>query len=189
MDEDLEPDKTQNELWERQTQHQERAAYLRRLQAGDGVVWEQFMAEWNPKLYNYVQYSVRSAEDTKDVLSETWLAIVQAIRNFDGNVAFSTFVYSIVRRKIADYWRGRQVTLEIPEWLSTTGPSDFSMAFYEALGPLSEAERQALMLRYHVGLSVTEVATALDRSYKATESLLSRARQQFQATFMESVKP
>ncbi|CAN5708914.1 N/A [soil metagenome] len=186
MDEYLELAKPQGE---QPRLSDERTAYLSRLQAGDEAVWKQFISEWNLKLYNYVQYSLRSAEDTEDVLNETWLALVQAIQHFDGNVTLSTFVYSIVRHKIADYWRARQVTLELPEWLSIAGPNDTGMAFYEALAKLPEPDRQALMLRYHVGLSVTEVAGALGRSYKATESLLSRARHQFQIAFLESVEP
>ena len=178
----------QNERWERQDQSDERATYLRSLQAGDTAVWEQFIGEWSPRLYNYVKYSLRSVEDTEDVLSETWLAIVQAIANFDGNVNLSTFVYSIARHKIADYWRGRQVTFELPEWLPMAGPNDTGIAFYEVLATLPESARQALMLRYHVGLSVTEIAEVLGRSYKATESLLSRVRHQFQTAFLGNAK-
>jgi RNA polymerase sigma factor (sigma-70 family) len=48
----------------------------------------------------------------------------------------------------------------------------------DALDALPEQLRQALLLRYHVGLSVSEVAEVMDRSYKGAESLLSRARTQ-----------
>ena len=41
--------------------------------------------------------------------------------------------------------------------------------------------RQALLLRYREGMNVNEVAQILGRSYKATESLLTRGRALFRA--------
>ncbi len=182
------PAKTQNERWERQEQSRESATYLRCLQAGDDAAWEQFMAEWSPRLYSYVRYNLRGADEAEDVLSDTLLAVVQAIGSFDGNVTLSTFIYSIACRKIADYWRGRHVTSELPAWLSTADPSDARIALYEVLATLSADAQQALLLRYQVGLSVTEIAEVLGRSYKATESLLSRGRHQFQTAFLGSTE-
>ena len=60
--------------------------------------------------------------------------------------------------------------------LFQSAPSGFSLEFREALASLPENTRQALLLRYREGFSVGEVAQILGRSYKATESLLSRAR-------------
>jgi DNA-directed RNA polymerase specialized sigma24 family protein len=51
---------------------------------------------------------------------------------------------------------------------------------------LPELSKQALILRYHVGLSVGEIAQVIDRSYKGTESLLSRARQQLRDAMTEA---
>ncbi len=178
------PAKIQDERWEQREPSSEQADYLRHLQAGDDAAWQQFMAEWGPKLYHYVSYNLRGADEAQDVLNETLLAVVQAIRNFDGKAALSTFIYSIAYHKIADYWRMRQVTTELPEWLSTAGPNHTSIQFYEALAELSEEGQQVLMLRYHVGLSVSEIAKILNRSYKATESLLSRVRRQFEIAFL-----
>ena len=177
------PVKAQEEPCEEQGQRHT-VDYLERLQAGDNAAWELFMAEWSQRLYNYVSYNLRGADEAEDVLSETLLAVVQAIRSFDGNVNLSTFVYSIAYRKVADYWRARQVTSELPEWLSTAGPNDTSIELYEALAELPEQAQQVLLLRYHVGLSVAEIAVVLGRSYKATESLLSRVRRQFESLFL-----
>ena len=86
------------------------AGYLRRLQQGDEVAWVQFVDEWSPRLYSYVKYNLRGADDTEDVLSEILVAVVQAVRTFDGNVTLATFIYSIAYRKVADYWRRFRVT-------------------------------------------------------------------------------
>lgn len=160
------------------------AAFLQKLQAGDQLAWSTLVEEWGPRLYNYLVYNTRSEDDAQDVLSETMMGLVQSIRTFDGNVTLATFIYSIAYRKVADYWRRSQQTVELPASLSVAGPSLTRIELAEALDELPELAQQVLLLRYHVGLSVAEIAEILGRSYKATESLLSRVRSQFQHAFV-----
>jgi RNA polymerase sigma-70 factor (ECF subfamily) len=162
--------------------------FLRRLQEGDEAAWVQFMDEWNPRLYSYVKYNLRGADEAEDVLSDILVAVVQAVRTFDGKVTLATFIYSIAYRKVADYWRRLRVTQELTEWIATDAPSQTSLEVYEALAELPELSQQALLLRYYVGLSVSEIAEILGRSYKATESLLSRVRRQFEVAFLRSAE-
>jgi RNA polymerase sigma-70 factor, ECF subfamily len=162
--------------------------FLRRLQEGDEAAWGQFMDEWNPRLYSYLRYNLRDASEVEDLLSETLLAVVQAIRTFDGKVTLATFIYAIAYRKVADYWRRLRVTQELTEWIATDAPDHARIEVFEALAELPEQSQQALLLRYYVGLSVGEIAEVLGRSYKATESLLSRVRRQFEIAFMNSAE-
>lgn len=54
-----------------------------------------------------------------------------------------------------------------------------------ALESLSERHRAVLVLRYLDDMSVTEVSEVLDLTYKATESLLTRARHAFAGAYEE----
>ena len=154
--------------------------FLRRLQNGDNLAWEQLLDEWQGPLFQYLCYSLPSTEAAQDVLSDTLEALVKAFLRFDGKAAISTFMYSIASRKIADYYRKRKKTTEIPETISTRAPSSDSMVFRDVLENIQPQYREALLLRYHMGLSVSEVAQVIGRSYKATESLLSRGRKQLE---------
>jgi RNA polymerase sigma-70 factor (ECF subfamily) len=58
------------------------------------------------------------------------------------------------------------------------GPSDLGMELQEALDSLPEIYREALLLRYYFGFGVDEIAVIIGRTYKATESVLSRGRRQ-----------
>jgi RNA polymerase sigma factor (sigma-70 family) len=49
----------------------------------------------------------------------------------------------------------------------------------QVLGQLPSEYRAALVARYGEGRSVEEIAQLLDKSYKAAESTLSRAREAF----------
>jgi RNA polymerase sigma-70 factor (ECF subfamily) len=112
----------------------------------------------------------------EDVLSETMLAAVRSIPTFDGNVTLTTYLFALANRKIADFWRRQQTTTELPETLMDAGLNSESMEFQEVLQRLRPNYLQVLLMRYHVGLGVDEIAKVLGVSYKSTESLLSRAR-------------
>jgi RNA polymerase sigma-70 factor (ECF subfamily) len=140
------------------------------------MTWAEFVTAWSPRLFAYLRYSLPTREDAEDVLSETMVASVEAIKNFDGKSQLSTWLYAIARRKVADYWRKAGRNTEELSDLFQAAPTGFSLEFREAMSSLPENTRQALLLRYREGFSVSEVAQILGRSYKATESLLSRAR-------------
>lgn len=160
------------------------AILLQRLQRGDNDAWSTVIREYSPRLYGYLRQNLPTAEDAEDVLSETLAAAVRAVRSFDGRAALSTFLYAIAYRKVADFWRRSTVTLSLdnqPEGheVARHDPDvQERLEFESAINSLPEMSRQVLLLRYHVGLGVDEIAEVLDRSYKGTESLLSRARAQ-----------
>ncbi len=162
--------------------------FLRRLQEWDNAAWQQFTDEWNSKLYSYLKYNLRDDSEVDDVLMEIMSSLIQAVRTFDGKVSLSTFVYSIAYRKVADYWRRLRSDAELMEWMAAGEIDHTRIEVYEALAELPEQSQQALLLRYHVGLSVSEIAEVLGRSYKGTESLLSRVRRQFETAFMNGAE-
>jgi RNA polymerase sigma factor (sigma-70 family) len=152
--------------------------FLRQLQSGDEQAWAQFLAEWQQPLFRYLTYTLQDPDHAADVLSETLVAFVQAVQNFDGQVALSTFLYRIAANKRADFWRRRRPVSALDMDLPVAGPSLLRIEIEDALLALPTATRDAILLRYYVGLNVTEIAAVLGRSYKATESLLSRGRHQ-----------
>ncbi len=160
------------------------AELLKSLQGGDNSAWTAVTRDYSPRLYAYLRQNLPTAADAEDVLGETMAAAVRAVGSFDGRAALSTFLYSIAFRKVADFWRRNQnhSSLDLPH--SDDGPEPGAddpdvgdrLDFEEALNSVPELSRQVLLLRYHVGLGVPEIAEVIGRSYKGTESLLSRAR-------------
>lgn len=163
------------------------AELLQRLQAGDQAAWVELIQGMRPRLLGYLRHNVPTQEDAEDVLGETLIAVVRALKDFDGKATLATFIFSLAYRKIADFWRKRQDTVALVErQRSPLGVSSRAIEFAEVLDQLPELSKQVLILRYHVGLSVGEIAQVVDRSYKGTESLLSRARQQLRDVLDET---
>ncbi len=146
-----------------------------RLQSNDPDAWETLVNDWSPRLFGYLRRHVPTKEDAQDLLSETFAAAVKSIGNFDGNVAFSTWLYALAHNKIVDFWRRTKIESELPATL-TVADDEISLDFKEAFKRLPDLARTVLQLRYIEGFGVDEVATVMGRSYKATESLLSRSR-------------
>lgn len=155
---------------------------LNRLKNGEQLVWSQFYNEWAQPLYNFIRSNgIYDPTDIEDILGETWLAAPRAIANFDGqNATLKTFLFSLARRKVADYWRKHKTVQDLPESIPFSHTTQEGIELREVLARLPDQERQALILRYLEGFSVQEIATTLGRTYKGTESLLSRARRRLE---------
>ncbi|MCB0080227.1 MAG: RNA polymerase sigma factor [Caldilineaceae bacterium] len=151
---------------------------LRRLQSKEQAAWSELYQMYTQPLYNFIRRNnIYDASDVEDILQDTWMAAPRAIDNFDGkNATLKTFLFSLARRKIADYWRKHKAVDELPETMSVSESHQQRLELVEALALMPEQERQALILRYSEGFSVTEIADIMGRTYKGTESLLSRAR-------------
>jgi RNA polymerase sigma-70 factor (ECF subfamily) len=149
---------------------------LRLLKCRDERAWAYLSEEYGAKIYSFLRYRLPSPEDAQDVLGETMVAAVRSIPRFDGNVNLTTFLFSLANRKIVDFWRRQRPSAELQETLVDGGLSSETIEFQEMLKKLRPAHLHVLLMRYHVGLGVDEIAKILGVSYKSTESLLSRAR-------------
>ncbi len=145
-----------------------------------------------PRVYRYL--AARCAGD--DALAEelTQQTFVEAIRQrhrFDGRSDVVTWMCAIGRNKLVDHFRrhGRDARRH-ERLLSQPHAADAPWQAVEtrdavetAMAQLPADQRLALLFRYLDGLSVREVAQAIGRSEKATESLLARGRESFRRAF------
>lgn len=56
-------------------------------------------------LFNYTIVRVNDREVTNDLISETFLAALNSMKNFKGDASERTWLISILKRKIIDYYR------------------------------------------------------------------------------------
>ena len=165
---------------------------LLNLQRGDPSAWEEYVHIYGKQLYNYLYNQLPTVEDIEDVMSETMAASVSALQRFDGKVPLRTFLFSIANHKMVDYWRKHKRTKALDDSLDDSlvdKNNDLEiMDFRDLLDKLPENYRQVLLLRYHMGMSVSEIAEINKSSYKSAESLLTRARNQLHLLLTESTK-
>ena len=133
-------------------------------------------------VYGYLVRRCPSPAVAEDLTSETFLAAARAAHQ--GTTELSVpWLIGTARHKLVDHWRSegrhRRALEELYE--GTDEPVDShepvdAIHVRDVLSRLTPTHRAALTLRYLDGLPVEQVATLLERSVHATESLLMRAK-------------
>ncbi|MFW2333676.1 RNA polymerase sigma factor [Ilumatobacter sp.] len=138
---------------------------------------------------------------TDELVQETYLTVLRQRNRADASVDGATGTpdvtvgYLIVtcRSRFLDGLRASRRRRHREELVAVTDPTvqpidpptiDHADAI-AALGTLADDQRAALVLRYIDDLAVADVAAHLDRSVRATESLLVRARAALRTAFHE----
>jgi RNA polymerase sigma-70 factor (ECF subfamily) len=123
----------------------------------------------------------------EDLTSETFLAAVKA----DSAAPVSMpWLIGVARHKLVDHWRKRSRDERALKAVggpdATDDPWDArldELRAMDVLRSLGDHHRLALTLRYVDGLPVPEVASLMDRTVRATEALLVRARAAFRRSY------
>lgn len=66
---------------------------------------EKWVDNYSDYLFNYTIVRVNDRELAKDIISETFLAALKSMKNFKGEASERTWLVSILKRKIIDYYR------------------------------------------------------------------------------------
>lgn len=162
---------------------------------GDGKALRQLYLTHEPQLKRYVISRVKSPTDAEEIVQDTFLAFLDALPLFNFQSSLWTFLVSITRHEIADYWRkkyAKKAIRAIPllgglydrslySSLETAG--DVHGAIDAVYAKLHPSHVQLLKWKYEDGLKIKEMAGKLKQSAKATESQLFRARNAFQEMY------
>lgn len=141
------------------------------------------------------QYLMRtlSIQDAEEVLQDAFIAFVESLRNFQGRSSLKTFLYSIAKRKAIDKLRRKKFKRVLfsyfPDYVvdslakvflkDTLDKKHLAQKIERVLEDLPNEYAQVLRLKYIEGYKVTDIAVKIQLSFKATESLLFRARKAF----------
>jgi len=157
--------------------------------AKDGAEWAvtELYRDVNPRLLGYLRAREPRAAD--DLVADVWLAVAQQLWRFEGGEeAFRGWLFSIARRRLADYGRTsiRRATDPVPpermdraalddtEVVVLDGlAADEAAAFVVATLPADQAD--VVMLRVLGGFSVDEVARMLGKRSGTVRVLQHRA--------------
>ncbi|MBD1381036.1 RNA polymerase sigma factor [Metabacillus arenae] len=148
------------------------------------------MSEYLKFIYRYLLQKGASKHDAEDIIQETiyrFLSQEQSneIRNVNAwffKVALNQF-YDTRR----NYDKQRKILLkhEINRWIEEQTPeastlkSEESQDIHSILNKLKPRHKQFLLLKYTVGLKLTEIAELFQLKVSSTKTILHRARQEF----------
>ena len=152
---------------------------IRRFLDGDDGAFTELVRLWERRVFNLAWRILGDREEAQDVMQETFLSVFRSLRNLREPSKFSTWIYRIVLNHCRGRWRrgGRVIPLEAevesedgdavrasmaPPVPSHQGALEAADLVRRALAGLSEDHRMAVVLKEYVGLSLEEVAAAME---------------------------
>jgi len=181
----------------------EASAIARGLRRRDPDLLDRLIEQYQHRLLRYLVYLVGNRELAEDLFQETWIRVLERGHQYDGRHQFSTWLYAVARNLTIDYLRKKSpVSLDalmedsIDEH-APLEPADTRPLAWEVVAHQEQAERisaalvsipaeyrETVVLRFHEGLALEEIATVTgarlgtvkSRLYRGLNMLMSRLK-------------
>lgn len=168
---------------------------LRLAQSGDTAAFETLQSRLMPSITHFVRRLVGPGE-SDDIVQDVLIAFYTHLHQIDPPEKLRPFLYRVARNRAYDELRRRGRWNAVPiddepvlEWVSAAAADSSSAApedlahwlllhiqVQEAMDRLPEVQRQALILYAEEGLSLTEIAQAMDTRVGTVKSRIFYAR-------------
>jgi RNA polymerase sigma-70 factor (ECF subfamily) len=176
---------------------------VRRMLGGDEGAFDEFFADYFPRLFRFAVLRLRDADAAEDIVQTSLIAAVRHIGSWRGEASLFTWLCTICRREISAWQKrtSRSVIVSLAEddpgvraALESIGAAaeapdagltraDTGRIVQLVLDHLPPRYSRALEWKYLEDLSVDDIALRLQCTPKAAESLLTRARDAFRDAF------
>ena len=144
---------------------------------------EAIYRDYHGKVSGYIRSKTNSPQDAEDIAADVFLKVYEKLDSFDESKAsLSTWIYTITRNTLTDYYRTRRVFEGVPE----TQEDDFCVedeicdaemleTLADALEALEERERDIVILRFDSGKTLREISSQMGISYAYVKILQNKA--------------
>jgi len=171
------------------------AELARRALAGSQAAYSELVERYASSAVNVAVRLVNDRALAEELAQEAFVRAFARLGTFDQERRFSSWFFQILHNVSVDYLRRRRVeTVSLDALLTAgyAGPSDnpssspeseaeraeLAEALTNALGRLRHDFREAVVLKYHQGLSVDEIAGILGVPEGTVKTYLHRARKE-----------
>jgi len=147
---------------------------------------EDIYLAYHDKVSAYIRGKVDNHHDAEDLVSQVFEKVYSKLHTFDeGKASMSTWIYTITRNTVTDYFRSQRRTLEFAEWMDGTdfpeeNPDEALEQLADALMTLKERERDLIVLHYYRGHTLKVVAEMMQMSYINAKVVHKNALKQLQ---------
>ncbi len=139
--------------------------------------WEAIYSQYSGKVMGYIISRVRRRADAEDLCSDVFEKVYRKFDAYDSTKAsVSTWIFTITRNTVIDYYRRSRPTEELDENLSDDSEVDESILNNESLSELAAALRslspelqKIVVLLYYDRKPMTEIAEIMNLSYGAVK--------------------
>ena len=170
---------------------------IRKVIQGDKAATILFYKTYNPKIIRYLSKKMPTLEDAQDIAQDVFMDALDSISFLKNEEQVLNWLYKIAHNKMADYYRRKKVKsiflsqlpflqlvdkeVHEPEFIFEKNKIREKLEHTFTLLPLRQ--QRILKLHYEENVSVKDISIQLSLSFKATESLLYRSRQNFKKIY------
>ena len=161
---------------------------MARVSEGEEAAYRLLVSRWQEPVFGFLVHMVSSREDAEDLAQETFLRVFTQAGRYRPEGKFKSWILRIAGNLARSWLRRRQVLRWVrfepalhDRLAAGDGPerdleqAEISAVVREAVRKLPWRQRQAVVLKRYQGLSYQEIASALEATVPAVESLLQRA--------------
>jgi len=138
---------------------------------------EKIYTAYNGKVFGYIMNRVQRRADAEDLCADVFEKVYRKIGEFDrSRASLSTWIFTITRNTVIDYFRRNKPTAELDENLADDFVVDDNLIRSETLDELADALstlpqvlRDIIVLRYYDRKPLTEIADLMHLSYGAVK--------------------
>lgn len=150
---------------------------------------EQAWVEYKDKLLSYVRAKIAAREDAEDILNDVFEKLLKTAcdNGIPDNPA--SWLYSVTRNSIVDYYRAKKPTEQLPEDLvdsekESDAVQQLSQCMLPMINALPEDYRLPLILSEIEGRKQKEVAQELGLTLAAVKSRILRGKEKLQKSMI-----
>ena len=174
---------------------------VKRMKNGDKSAFKDLYLKYSDLLYAYIMHHLDKDKDAaSDIWQETWIVFVEKNDGFQNKSSIFTWLCGIAKNKISDYHRNTKkqdlyqtigklnCDIEAEEMEIESIDSKTCSNVITVLARMTTEYRYLLEAKYIENKSTDEISCEIGKSYKATESLLTRARESFRKQYKQIKK-
>jgi len=157
--------------------------------------------KYQPSVLNFVKMQINNYQLAEELTQDIFIDFIEALRDFRFQSSLKTFLFSIARHKIVDQIRKKKIKnilfSKLPSYIVESlkvvfideeiDKKELREKITKIIDSLPNDYRVVLRLKYIDGIKVSEIAGKLKMNFKATESLLFRARKSFIKVFNDEL--
>ena len=134
---------------------------------------EEIYTTYREKVLSYLLRRTENPEDAEDLCADVFEKVIRTLPDYkEDKASLSTWIYTITRNTLTDYYRTRHTGEELPEDMAADEnmednliKRDMLSRLGKLLSAMDKKERDVIVLHYYEGYTLTRVAQLTGISY------------------------
>ena len=162
--------------------------YLKRIREGDIHGLDELVALYYPHIFRYCVWHTKDRQTAEDATQDTFLKVAAHMDGYMHQGKFKSYVYKIAANTCTDYYRRRAMEQLPDDLVADANPIEdieAEMDMAQMLSPLSEQQREIILLRFAHELKIREIADVLNLPLRTVQSRLRSALKRLKQNWKE----